>query len=303
MFSLQFTCIKLVEEQVGPLFTVWGPMMLATLMLYPLVRREQTCPRYVNQRRKGDVWLFLLLAALGVFPGQVIITWGTRLSTASNAAILMLTLPVTTAIMAVIFLRERMRPVRWVSFALAILGVLLCSEADLKKQALGAGYLVGNLLVFSGSLGSAFLNSYGKKILRRYSPTAMLFYLYVGMFIMVTPLVLALEPESFVRIPQFGGRTWIGLALLTFFHNYLANLLFFKVLQHLDAIQTGLCNYLITFFGVPIAAIWLGERLTATAIAGGILVLVGTILITVWEGRRKAGEPRAEKSALRSMVT
>ena len=40
MWALQFTCVKLVQDQVGPLVTVWGPMTLATLMLYPLIRAE-----------------------------------------------------------------------------------------------------------------------------------------------------------------------------------------------------------------------------------------------------------------------
>ena len=41
MWALQFTCIKLVEGQVGALFTVWAPMTLATIMLYPLIRAER----------------------------------------------------------------------------------------------------------------------------------------------------------------------------------------------------------------------------------------------------------------------
>src|SRR2546426_4231670 len=41
MWALQFTCVKLVQDQVGSLFTVWGPMTLATLMLYPLIRSER----------------------------------------------------------------------------------------------------------------------------------------------------------------------------------------------------------------------------------------------------------------------
>ena len=41
MWALQFTCIKLVQDQVGPMFTVWGPMTLATVMLYPLIRSER----------------------------------------------------------------------------------------------------------------------------------------------------------------------------------------------------------------------------------------------------------------------
>ena len=41
MWALQFTCIKLVQGQVGSFFSVWCPMTLAMLMLYPLVRRER----------------------------------------------------------------------------------------------------------------------------------------------------------------------------------------------------------------------------------------------------------------------
>jgi drug/metabolite transporter (DMT)-like permease len=55
-------------------------------------------------------------------------------------------------------------------------------------------------------------------------------------------------------------------------------------LKALDAIQAALSNYLITFFGVPIAAIWLGERLTLMAIVGGLLVLGSTLFITLWDG-------------------
>ena len=283
MWALQFTCIKLVQDDVGPLFTVWGPMTLATLMLYPLCLRERKRPDYVNHRRKSDILLFLILAAIGVFPGQVIVTWGTQMSTASNAALLMLTLPISTAILAVLILGERMTPLRWVGGALAIVGVLMCGEVDWGNLDFGTSLMTGNLLIFLGIQGCAFFNSYGKRVLERYSPTEMLFYTYVAMFVILTPLVLLREPESFRHIPSFAVNTWIGLVLLTFFHNYLANVLFLKALKHLDAIQTALCNYLITFFGVPIAVLWLGEKLTPMAILGGIIVLGSTLLVTVGE--------------------
>ena len=285
MWALQFTCIKLVQDQVGPLFTVWGPMTLATVLLYPLLRLEsKSAPS--PERRGSDILIFLLLALVGVFPGQVIITWGTRMSLASNAALLMLTLPVSTAFLAFLFLHERMTPVRWMSFGLAIIGVLMCSDVDFRTLNFGKGYLYGNVLIFIGTLGSAFYNSYGKKILERYSPTEMLFFTYLAMFVVMTPLTLAEEPRVFAAIPHFSFQTWTGLALLTFFHNYLSMVLFLKALKQLDAIQAALSNYLITFFGVPIAAIWLKERLTLLAIVGGVLILGSTLLITVWENRR-----------------
>jgi drug/metabolite transporter (DMT)-like permease len=285
MWALQFTCIKLVQDQVGSLFTVWGPMTLATIMLYPLVKLEVKSGE-PKDKRSSDILIFLLLAVVGVFPGQVLITWGTRMSLASNAALLMLTLPVSTAFLAFLFLHEKMTPIRWVSFGLAIIGVLLCSDIDFRTLNFGKGYLYGNILIFLGTLGSAFYNSYGKKILERYSPSEMLFFTYLAMLVVMTPLTLAQEPRVFANIPHFTLRTWIGLALLTFFHNYLSMVLFLKALKQLDAIQAALSNYLITFFGIPIAAIWLKEKLTSFAILGAVLILGSTLLITVWENRQ-----------------
>jgi drug/metabolite transporter (DMT)-like permease len=285
MWALQFTCIKLVQDQVGSLFTVWGPMTLATIMLYPLIRLEAKGAKKTD-RRSSDILIFLLLAVVGVFPGQVLITWGTRMSLASNAALLMLTLPVSTAFLAFLFLHEKMTPIRWLSFGLAIIGVVMCSDIDFRTLNFGKGYLCGNVLIFLGTLGSAFYNSYGKKILERYSPTEMLFFTYLAMFVIMTPLTVAQEPGVFANIPHLSLRTWIGLVLLTFFHNYLSMVLFLKALKQLDAIQAALSNYLITFFGIPIAAIWLKEKLTSLAIIGGVLIFGSTLLITVWENRR-----------------
>jgi drug/metabolite transporter (DMT)-like permease len=231
-----------------------------------------------------------LLAVVGVFPGQVLITWGTRMSLASNAALLMLTLPVSTAFLAFIFLHERMTLIRWVSFGVAIIGVLMCSGINFRTLNFGKSYLYGNVLIFVGTLGSAFYNSYGKKVLNRYSPTEMLFFTYLAMFFIMTPLTLAQESGTFSLVPHFTLQTWTGLALLTFFHNYLSMVLFLKALKQLDAIQAALSNYLITFFGIPIAVIWLKEKLTSLAIIGGFLILGSTLLITVWESRRSSGK-------------
>ena len=297
MWALQFTCVKLVQDQVGALFTVWGPMTLATLMLLPLIAMERRESYRKSERSKRDLFTFFLLALLGIFPGQVFITWGTRWSLASNAALLMLTLPVSTALLAYFLLNERMTQIRWISFSLAIVGVLLCSNVQNMRLNFGKGYLLGNTLIFLGTLGSAFYNSYSKKVLERYSPLEVLFYTYVGMFILMTPVVMAEEGSVFRHIPSFTVKTWIGLALLTFFHNFLSMVLFLKALKELDAIQAALSNYLITFFGVPIAVIWLGERLAPLAVIGGIVILGSTLLITVWDKQASSRESPATESS------
>lgn len=281
MWALQFTCIKLTQDQVGPYFTVYGPMLLATILLIPFVWKDFKKGKKVFK----DFLVFVPLALLGVFPAQVFMTWGTQYSLASNAAILTLALPVITAVFAFFILKEKMNKIRWLSFIIAIIGVILCSTGDIKQMNFGSKYAVGNLLIFLAILGNAYYNVGIKKIAERYTEMELVFYTYVIMVILLTPLVLYYEPDIFARIPSFTQQTWIGMSLLTFFHNFLSMILFFKALKVLDAIQVALSNYLITFIGLPVAAIWLGETLNTSVIIGGVMVLVSTLIITIVDYR------------------
>lgn len=281
MWALQFTCIKLTQDQVGPYFTVWGPMFLATLLMLPFTWKDLKN----GKKFLKDIPVFIPLALLGAFPAQVFMTWGTQYSLASNAAILTLALPVITASLAFLVLREKMNKIRWASFIIAIIGVLLCSTGDIKQMDFGSNYALGNLLIFLAIVGNAYYNVGIKKIANRYTEIELLFYTYVVMVVLLTPLVVYFESDVFIRIPSFTARTWTGMSLLTFFHNFLSMILFFKALKALDAIQVALSNYLITFIGLPLAAIWLGETLNTSAIIGGILVFLSTLIITIVDYR------------------
>src|SRR5437660_11603566 len=129
IWASQFVLVKIVQEQMGPVAATFFPMTLATLMLIPILQREGKLKARIPTR---DIWEFILIGVFGQVIAQLFITWGVRWSLASNAALLMLTLPVSTAVMAYFFLAERMTRVRWISFALAIIGVLECSGIDWK---------------------------------------------------------------------------------------------------------------------------------------------------------------------------
>jgi drug/metabolite transporter (DMT)-like permease len=281
IWSFHFTSIKLVQDQVGPYFTVWAPMVLATLFLLPFA---------VKDFRKGkkkikDVMIFVQLGALGAFPSQVLMTYGTQYSLASNSAILVLALPVVTAVFAFFILGEKMNKLRWISFAIAIIGVLLCSTDDIKNMDLSSKYALGNLLIFLAIIGNGYYNVGCKKVAEQYTEMEMVFYTYLVLVIMLTPLVLHYEPFMFARVPDFTVKTWLGMASLTLFHNFLSMLLFFKVLKYLDATQVALSNYMITFLALPISTIFLGETLKLPAIIGGVLVLISTLILTIVDNR------------------
>jgi drug/metabolite transporter (DMT)-like permease len=287
MWALQFTCIKLVQDQAGPLFTVWFPTAISLVVLYPFVylerKQNRGAPRTTGKDRPNLFVVYFVLCVFGVIPGQLFMTWGTRLSLASNAALLTLTLPVTTAIFAVIFLKEKMTRLRWLSFGLAVIGVVLCSGLDVHSVSFNKSQLLGNSLVFAAILGSSFYNSYGKAALDWHSPMEMLFWTYVGLTLLMTPFVVALERDSFRHLPHFTATTWAGLTMLMLFHTTLSMILFLKALKSIDAIQAALSNYLIAFFGLPVAALLLHEHIGIYAVIGGLLVLASTMIITLLE--------------------
>jgi drug/metabolite transporter (DMT)-like permease len=281
IWSFHFTCIKLVQDQVGPYFTVWLPMLLATIFLAPFVIKDFR----KGKKKIKDVLIFVQLGALGAFPSQVLMTYGTQYSLASNAAILVLALPVITAVFAFFLLKEKMNTIRWISFAIAIIGVLLCSTDDIKKMDLSSRYALGNLLIFLAIIGNAYYNVGCKQVAEKYTEMEMVFYTYLVLVIMLAPIVWYYEPEMLSRIPDYTSQTWTGMIALTLFHNFLSMIMFFSVLKYLDATQVALSNYLITFMGLPIAAFVLGETLKTQAIIGGVLVLASTLILTIVDSR------------------
>ncbi|HXA92173.1 MAG TPA: DMT family transporter [Steroidobacteraceae bacterium] len=284
IWASQFVLAKLVQEQMGPIFATLLPMALATLCLMPLVhaRADRSGPR--PRIGAGDIARFALIGVFGQVVAQLGVTWGVRMAPASNAALLSLTLPIATAVIAYLLLRERMTRLRWVSFVLAVAGVLQCSGIEWSELRFASGgILVGNLLILAGVLGSAFYNVYSKKLLGRFTPLEVLLYSYYAVLVCLVPLVLYLEPDAFRSVASFGPKVWVGIILLAALQYFLSMILFLKVLTRLDAVQAGLSNYLIPVFGVIIAAAVLGERLTVRMAIGGLVVLLSTLLMTVYE--------------------
>jgi drug/metabolite transporter (DMT)-like permease len=299
IWASQFVMVKLVQEQMGPVFATFFPMTLATLLLAPVVWRERRrAPGNGGRMPTRDILEFILIGVFGQVVAQLFITWGVRWSLASNAALLMLTLPISTAVMAYFFLTERMTRVRWVSFVFAIIGVLECSGIDWKElNFTSLRFLLGNFMIFLSVNGSAFYNAYSKKLLQRYSPLQVLLYSYYAVFAFLCPITVYVEPQGFTNLPRYNTTVWVGLVLLALFQYFLSMVIFLNVLTRLDATQAAVSNYLIPFFGVVIAAIVLHERLTKFMIAGGILVLASTLLVTVYEEHQRLREPASVASA------
>lgn len=287
MWAFQFSGAKIATERLGPIAVALIPLALSTLLFAPLLR--------VNRGKKPPprwtpiVWRDLILAStLGIIPAQLGLTWGVEHSLASNASVLTLTIPVLTAIMAVILLGERMTPVRWLSFVLAIAGVLMVSDIDWKAVSIFRGsYLFGNLLILASCLGSAFYNTYTKKLLETFNPVELLVYSFL-----VTDVELALMMLIFERSPAAAFLdlrigVWASLLTIAIFSLSVSMLLYFWVIEKIDVTQASLSIYLLPVFGVLLSTVVVREKITAQLVFGGLLVFSGTFLVTVYEERKR----------------
>jgi drug/metabolite transporter (DMT)-like permease len=119
---------------------------------------------------------------------------------------------------------------------------------------------------------------YSKDLLKRFRPVRLLVGSYLASVLFCLLLLFWLEP---LRKPLqlLSSQTWIRLGVLGLFSWGLAMVLFFRVLDRLDVTQVSLSIYLLPFFGLLLSALTLGERISGSIIAGGILAFMGTGLI------------------------
>ena len=235
------------------------------------------------------MWQGVFLAStLGIVPAQLGLTWGVEHSLASNAAVLTLTIPILTAVMAVMLLGGRMTLVRWLSFALPIGGVLMVSNIDWRSVSIFKGtHLAGNLLIFASCLGSAFYNTYTKKLLQAFNPVQLVMYTFLVADLDLLALALVFEHPRVGAFASLGISVWTSLLGIAVFSLSLSMLLYFWVIEKIDVTQASLSIYLLPVFGVLLSTLVVHERVTTRLVFGGLLILAGTLLVTVYEERRR----------------
>jgi drug/metabolite transporter (DMT)-like permease len=284
MWSGQGTAVKVLDRHLGPIAITFLPFYITSLLFVPLLlkmRRENpTAPKPST----GDWVKFVVAGVAGQVLAQLGMTWGISKSLASNGAILNLLIPVISAVLASLMLKERITMLRIASLTIGLIGVLLMSTPDLRQASFGKmQFLAGNLLILCGCLGSSFYNVYCKGLMQRFTEIEILIFSYITASLASLPLLVWVEPFSFYSFRLFDWQSWAAFAFLALFMYGASMLLFFKALQHLDVTTASASLYLVPVFGVFLASVLLGERLNLLAIAGTGIVLLATILIMKYD--------------------
>jgi drug/metabolite transporter (DMT)-like permease len=293
MWAFQYSGARISTQKLGPITVALLPMAMSTVLLSLLLfssRRRKS--REASRERASfgrQLLSFLILGIVGSVVAQLGLTSGVSRSLASNASVITLTIPILTALFATILVGEKMSRLLWISFALAIVGVLLVSDVDWRTVHIFHGkYLFGNALILAGCFGSAFYNAFSKRLLRIFTPLEVLVYSFIVADVALFIAVLAREPVSWRQLASLGFAVWLSLGTIAVFSLTLAMALFFWVIKRIDLTQAALSIYLLPVFGVLISTVTLKEKMRWQLFAGGILVFVGTFLATRYGERIRA---------------
>jgi drug/metabolite transporter (DMT)-like permease len=284
IWSAQGTAVKLLDRQMGPIAITFVPFYITTVLLVPLLIRKRRANPGAQRPTWSDWGKFTLAGVGGQVLAQLGMTWGIYKSLASNGAVLNLMIPVITAVLASFMLREKLSLLRIASLGIGLVGVLLMSVQDLRESSfLEMKYIGGNALILVGCFGSSFYNTYCKGLLRRFQEIEILIFSYITASLASAPLLVWVEPFHWSAFSAFDWKAWAAFAFLAILMYGASMLLFFAALEHLDVTVASVSLYLVPIFGVLLATVLLGERLSTLALAGSGIVLVATLLIVKYD--------------------
>ena len=259
--GVSFEALVAVRASVG-----WAAMLLFVLLTWGVRSRRVT----------GRDFLFLVpLGLVGIGAFYLLYFFTVRESTVGTAAILLYSSPAFVALLAWIFLKETLGPLRLLALALTFGGIFLVvggyepGALEVSLPVLATGLLSG--------LTYGLYSILGKPLAGHLEPAIILSYaLGFGSVL----LVLAALP-TFHTLVGLSSSSYALLVMLAVVHTALAFGLYTVGLKRLDAGQAAIVATVEPVVAGAIGVVLLGEELTALKVIGALLVLAGAALAQV----------------------
>jgi drug/metabolite transporter (DMT)-like permease len=268
---------KLLLREVSP--------SLLTLVRFSMAALAFHLPLFLVMQRRAAPFRrreWLLLAGMGVI-GQAASTlffnFGVSMTPATYAALMMMTAPVWGALLALIFLGERLGLARGLGMATSFLGAaILATEGQV--EAPDADILLGSVLLTLCQISWASYTLIGKPLIARRHPLLVLAGANLIAFValwLATGLV-----GGWAELPQvltWSATTWALMLYLVLLTSTLSQVMYIYALRDVSAAQAISFMYLQPVFTALMAAAVLGEELTLLTLVCGALILFGLWLV------------------------
>jgi len=116
----------------------------------------------------------------------------------------------------------------------------------------------------------------GKQIRGRYDGLTMTTLAYASSAAVLSPITLWLAANfDFTKVTWAG---WVSIVYIATFPSVIAYLIFYHALRFMPSTQLSRLTYLQPFIATAVAVPLLGEKVTASLVTGGALVLAGVFV-------------------------
>jgi drug/metabolite transporter (DMT)-like permease len=279
LWGSAYLFIRSAVPEFGPVPLIALRLGISALVLAPLLVGRGG----LRALRRGARPLLVQGVAFSAVP-FVLLAWASLSMSAGLTAILNATSPLFAAIVAHLWLAERIGRWRALGLAIGFAGVLVLVWGGVDFAPGGTGWALVAMLVASFLWGVG--GHYTRLRLAGASPVAISVGTLAVSALVLAPFAVATWPDT----PP-STRAWVEVLVLGVASSGLGFLLYYRLVRNIGAVRATS----VTFLNPPVAmvagALYLGEAVTLQMLAGTAVILAGTGLALGLVGRRAPTAP------------
>lgn len=268
IWGASFLFMRIAVPALGPGWLIEARVLLAALLLWGVARALRQPPLVL----RGQGRHYLVLGLFNTALPFLLFAYAARTLPASLLAILNATGPIWGALIAALWQRTPLSPRAAAGLLLGVAGVVLLLGLEPAALRAGAGWAVAATLAATCCYGIA--SNYAR-VAPTQGPLANAHGSMWAAVLWVVP-VLPFAPAAALPTPGVAAAV-VTLGLLC---TGVAYLLYFRLVADIGAAPALTVGFLVPLFGVLWGRLFLDEAVGWHTLAGALVVLVGTALVT-----------------------
>ena len=274
IWSGNFIVARGVIKDIPPVTLAFYRWLTATVIIAPFAWKFFAAELKVIKQK---FLFFLLAAATGVSMFNTFVYIAGHYSSAINMAIIgTCSSPVMSVILARIFLKERIPPLRIAGILVCIAGILILLSKGNIQNLVSFKFTKGDWWILAAALTFAIYNTTVRKKPATIHPVNFLFVIFLlGTIILLPFYLFELNKEGGFDI---NGFTISSILYLGLGASVICFLIWNKAIVALGSGRTALFGNLIPVFSSIEAVLLLNEKITSIHIISFILVVTGLVI-------------------------
>ena len=273
LWGASFMFTRIAAPAFGPLAIADLRTAIAALVLLSLLAWRGGVAELVP-----NAFRFLLLGAFNSAIPFALFAYAVLSITAGLASILNASVPLFGALVAWLWLRERLTWLQWLGLAIGFAGVLWLSADSAASNLADTG---GGRRRAAGVGLVCHFRERRKRYFAHVRPLAVATGSQIAASVLLLPITLFYLPSV---APS--ALDWLALIALGVFCTGLAYALYFRLIARVGPTKTMAVTFLIPAFAILWGVLFLSEDVTLVMLGGCAVILVGTALATqIWVKR------------------